>query len=106
MELHIHVHIHTPELTEALRTLSLQGAQHMALTSAQAAKLEALKTTIDTAVSGLRTDIQALKDAIAAAGGPDPAVDAAFAQIEARLAPLTALDGENPSVPPVPVDEV
>lgn len=81
----------------------------MALSAAQAAKLEALKTTIDTATSGLRSDIQALKDAITAgSAAEDPAVTAAFNDLAVRLAPLQALDSENPpATPPVPpIDQV
>lgn len=77
----------------------------MALSAAQEARLVALETTIDTATAGLRADVKGLKDAIAAGGAPDPAVDAAFARLAAKLAPLTALDAETPGVTG-PVDTV
>lgn len=72
----------------------------MALSAAQAAKLEALKATIDTVSAGLRADIEALKAAITP--GADPAVDEAFDALAARLAPLAALDAENPGGAPPP----
>lgn len=86
----------------------------MALSAAQEARLVAMETTITTATAGLRADILGLKTALAnatpPAAGPDPAVDAAFARLEARLAPLTALDAETPGSTPVvpvpPLDQV
>jgi len=101
----VHVYFNGEEVSgipDLLASIHQQGVDLMALSAAQAAKLEALKATIDTATAGLRSDIQALKDAITP--GADPAVDAAFAAIEARLAPLVALDAENPAGGPPPID--
>lgn len=79
----------------------------MALSAAQQAQLETLKTTIDTLATGLRSDVQALKDAIVAAPAADPAVTAAFNDLAARLVPLQALDAETPGGAPVaPIDQV
>ena len=76
----------------------------MALSAAQAAKQAEILATIDAVATGLRGDIKALKDAIAAGGGEDPAVTTAFNAIAARLAPLVALDAETPGGSVQPVD--
>lgn len=58
-------------------------------------KLDAIATAIDTAATGIRADIDALKAAVAAGQVLD------FTALDAKVSALEALDAENP-VPPTP----
>jgi hypothetical protein len=63
-------------------------------------------TKVGGETSTLLTEMQTLKDALAAAGGTSPAVDAALAAVEARVATiasgLAAVDALVPDVTPTP----
>lgn len=59
-------------------------------------KVDAITTAIDTATTGIKADIQTLKDTIANGQTAD------FTALDAKVAALAALNAENPA-PPTPV---
>ena len=73
----------------------------MATQDELAAKLSAIGDELDKATAEIVAAIQALKDALAAAGSTTPAVDAAVTRLETGA---KALDDLNPDVvvPPTP----
>ena len=58
-------------------------------------KIDAVTAAIDTATTGIRADIQTLKDAIANGQTAD------FTALDAKVAALAALDAENPAPAPL-----
>ena len=71
----------------------------MATQAELAARLSAVGDELDKATAEIVAAIQALKDALAAAGGTTPEVDAAVTRLEGGA---KALDDLNPdAVPPV-----
>ncbi len=115
MEIHIHMHDDAKvDLILAQLVLLLdQGVQHMALTAAVQARLDAIKATLESGVAGVRSDIQELKDKItSSAGATEAEILAGLDGIAASVQAVGDLDLENPVVPPVdppptpPVDQV
>lgn len=58
-------------------------------------KIDGVTAAIDTATTGIKADIQALKDAIANGQTVD------FTALDAKVAALAALDAENPAPAPL-----
>lgn len=105
-EHNININVNFPGLTERLAELShelrelKEGQKNiMATQDEEAAKLNAFADQLDKATTEIVAAVQALKDALAAAGNTNQAVDDATARLSTAA---QKLDDLNPDATPAP----
>lgn len=114
MEIHVHIHDdrHTKGMLEKIlenqHSIITKTNQIMASQAQVAQQLTTLSTQLDKALTEIQTQIQALTDAVAAAGNSTPEVDAAIAALGVSAQKLDDLNadpstgGTGGTTPPTP----
>lgn len=83
-----------PALASKLGEIQVSLANLKGLAMGNQEKIDAIAAAIDSATTGIKADIDALKAAVAAGATLD------FSALDAKVAALAALDAENPAPTP------